>query len=224
VQSLHVVWDWNGTLLDDLEIIIEATNVGTAGYGVAPIDADIYRDHFTRPVRGFYDSLFGHPISDMEWDHLNKSFHDEYYARLHRAGLAPDAVSAIGRVTAMGWTQSLLSMSIHDRLLEAVAARGLAGNFALVTGLTGPTGGLKTEHLTAHVRELGADPTRVLVIGDTPDDVTAAKDLGAMAILYHGGSHHLSTLEGRGAPVARSLEHAVDLAVTLAGAGSRSPV
>ncbi len=219
MQPHHVVWDWNGTLLDDLEIIIEATNVGISVYGVPPMDEDVYRDHFTRPVRAFYDSLFGRPISDMEWAHLNKSFHDEYYARVERAALTRDAIPAMEEVAARGWTQSLLSMSVQSRLTEAVEARGLTGRFALIDGLTGATGGLKTTHLAAHIARLQLDSRRVVVIGDTPDDVAAARHAEAIAILYDGGSHHLPTLEAQGAPVAHSLEHAVKLAASLTGSG-----
>jgi phosphoglycolate phosphatase-like HAD superfamily hydrolase len=217
MQRHHVVWDWNGTLLDDLEIVIEATNVGISAYGVAPMDENVYRDHFTRPVRAFYDSLFGRPISDMEWAHLNKSFHDEYRARIERAALTPDAIPAIDEVVALGWTQSLLSMSVQTWLNEAVEARGLTERFDLVDGLTGATGGLKTAHLAAHIARLRLDSSRVFVIGDTPDDVAAARQSGAVAILYDGGSHHLPTLEAQGAPVAHSLEHAVALAASLTG-------
>lgn len=218
------MWDWNGTLLDDLEIVVEAVNVGIARFGMPPIDENGYRDHFTRPVRAFYDSLFGRLVSDMEWDDLNKSFHDEYHARLHRATLTSDALSAVSRVEELGWSQSLLSMSVHDRLLEAVAARGLADRFSLISGLTGVTGGLKTEHLSIHVDAVGAHPNRVVVIGDTPDDVTAARDLGAKAVLYDGGSHHLPVLQAQGAPVAHSLESAVDLAAeALASEGAEAP-
>lgn len=217
MTPLHIVWDWNGTLLDDLEIVVEALNVGTAAFGVAPIDEDGYRDHFTRPVRAFYCSLFGRTVSDVEWAYLNKTFHDEYYARVHRAVLTVDAVDAIDRVRGLGWSQSLLSMSVHDQLLPAVTERGIADRFSLIDGLTSPTGGLKSRHLEIHLDSLGHDPRGALLIGDTPDDAVAARHVGAEIILYDGGSHHLPTLEAMGAPVAHSLNDAVDLARRVAG-------
>jgi len=213
---LHIVWDWNGTLLDDLEVVIESLNVGTAAFDLPPIDEQGYRDHFTRPVRSFYDSLFGRPVSDMEWLQLNKTFHDEYYARAHRASLTVDAVEAVNRIAALGWSQSLLSMSIHDHLLDAVVSRGIADRFSLIDGLTGPTGGLKTRHLADHLFALGRDPADVLLIGDTPDDAMAAREVGARVVLYDGGSHHLPTLEAVGTSVAHSLNEAVDLAWRIA--------
>lgn len=220
-HPFHVVWDWNGTLLDDLEVVIEATNVGLAAYDVEPLDEDRYRDHFTRPVRVFYDSLFGRPVSDMEWELLNKSFHDEYYTRLDRARLTGDATSALRRVSALGWSQSLLSMSAYERLVQAVMDRGIFAYFNRVDGLSGATGGLKTDHLISHLDGLDIEPERVLVVGDTPDDVAAARNVGAWAVIYDGGSHHMPTLEAQGAPIAHSLEHAVDLAESIIS-GTRS--
>jgi phosphoglycolate phosphatase-like HAD superfamily hydrolase len=216
VRSLHIVWDWNGTLLDDLDIVVESLNVGTARFGVPSIDHEGYRDHFTRPVRGFYDSLFGRPISDMEWDQLNKSFHDEYYARVERATLTLGARDAIDRVVELGWSQSLLSMSIHDHLLEMVSSHGIADRFVSVDGIRSNTGGLKADHLATHLDSLRKEPTAVLLIGDTPDDAMAARGVGAAIVLYDGGSHHLDVLHALGAPVAYTLGDALDLAVRLA--------
>lgn len=216
VRPLHIVWDWNGTLLDDLDVVVESVNVGIAEFGLTSIDKDDYRDHFTRPVRAFYDSLFRRSIDDMEWGQLNKTFHDEYYARAHRAPLTMGSVEAVGRVTDLGWSQSLLSMSIHQRLLEAVSAHGIAHHFALVDGLTVPSGGLKTQHLESHLLSLRQEPDDVVLIGDTPDDAVAARDVGAGIILYDGGSHHLPRLKSMGAPVAGTLGEALDLVVRLA--------
>ena len=60
----HVIWDWNGTLVDDLPIVVDAVNASLAGIGAGPIVADDYRDHYTRPVRVFYDRLLGRAVTD----------------------------------------------------------------------------------------------------------------------------------------------------------------
>ena len=216
MRIVHIVWDWNGTLLDDLDIVVDSLNVGTARFGVGPIDHDGYRDHFTRPVRGFYESLFSRPVSDMEWEQLNKSFHEEYYARVDRASLTVGALEAIDRVRVLGWTQSLLSMSLHDRLLANVESYGIVDRFTLIDGLRIPSGGLKAVHLETHLETLQLEPDNVVVIGDTPDDAAAAQGVGAGIILYDGGSHHLHVLEDVAAPVAHTLGEAIDFAVRVA--------
>ena len=36
----HIIWDWNGTLFDDLHIVVESVNVSLAELGAPPIDAE----------------------------------------------------------------------------------------------------------------------------------------------------------------------------------------
>lgn len=208
----HIVWDWNGTLLDDLDIVLESLNVGISGFGVGPIDDLEYRNHFTRPVRSFYESLLDRAVSDMEWELLNKTFHEEYFSRVHRARLARDAMVAIDHVEARGWGQSLLSMTTQDQLNEIVASFRIADRFLRIDGLRGETGGLKASHLADHLASLGVDPSRALVIGDTPDDAAAARHVGSQVVLYDSGSHHPDELSSVGVPVVNTLVEALETA------------
>lgn len=210
----HLVWDWNGTLLDDLPIVIDAVNRSIGVFGLSPITADHYRDHYTRPVRHFYDGLFGRPVDDEEWSRLNSTFHDAYFELAAGVELAPGALVAIGLVEDAGWTQSLLSMSPQDWLTQTVDRLGLTDRFQLVDGLSGPTGGLKAGHLEDHLRMLGINGAAVVVVGDTPDDVAAARHVGARPILFHGGSHNIDVLEAEGVPIAETLSEAVRLALS----------
>ena len=211
-MSRHIVWDWNGTLLDDLHVVIEAVNLSMGALGLDPIDEHGYRDHFTRPVRAFYDSLFGRPIRDEEWELLNQGFHQHYYTLVPAAQLAPDAERALARAEERGWGQSLLSMSPQSYLEAVVAGTGIDHYFDSIDGLSGPTGGTKAQHLQDHVDGLGVDPALTVIIGDTPDDAAAARHVGASVILYDGGSHHLPALEEVGVPLAHTLLDAVELA------------
>lgn len=213
MADTHVVWDWNGTLLDDLPIVIEAVNhsIGTLGEG--PISADDYRDHYTHPVRAFYESLFGRVVTDDEWLRLNTTFHDSYFTLATTVELAPGAREAMSMIEEAGWTQSLLSMSPQDWLGKIVDRLDLTHRFDLVDGLSGPTGGLKAQHLADHLDAMDVDPVTTIVIGDTPDDVAAAHHVGATPILFHGGSHHMAVLEAEGVPIAETLVEAVEFAL-----------
>jgi hypothetical protein len=37
---IHVVWDWNGTLVDDLPIVVESVKAPHAAIGESPQDED----------------------------------------------------------------------------------------------------------------------------------------------------------------------------------------
>lgn len=219
MTDLHLVWDWNGTLLDDLEVVVESVNAGLAWQGAGPIDADGYRNHYVRPVSRFYETLLGRRLSDTEWRRINDIFHEAYFARVTRARLTFDAEEALERGRARGWSQSVLSMAPHDHLVEIVSHHRIVGYFAAVEGSRGDRGAEKAAALVTHVDRLGVSPDRVVVIGDIPDDAHAAFHVGAHAVLYDGGSHHRDDLEAVGVPVATSLREAVDLARHLTGPG-----
>jgi phosphoglycolate phosphatase-like HAD superfamily hydrolase len=212
--SIHIVWDWNGTLLDDLHVVIEAVNLSMGALGIDPIDEHGYRDHFTRPVRTFYDSLLGRAVGEDEWERLNQGFHDHYLTLVPTAQLAPDAEDALASAAERGWSQSLLSMSPQTQLESVVDAIGIGGYFERIDGLRGPTGGLKALHLEEHLSALDVGPGDAVIIGDTPDDAAAARQVGASVVLYDGGSHHLQVLQGLDLPLAHTLLEAVELAAT----------
>lgn len=209
-MNLHVVWDWNGTLLDDLRIVVAAVNASLAALDAPPIDADAYRDHYTRPVPVFYERLLGRPITPREWAHIDEVFHRVYRASLDGARLTGDAGAALDAVAASGATQSLLSMWWHEELLPATRRFGIDGYMTRIDGNRGEAGETKLRHLASHLAALGRD--RAVVIGDSLDDGWAAREMGVPCVLYDGGSHHRRELAALGVPIAGSLVEAVELA------------
>lgn len=212
----HVVWDWNGTLLHDLPLIVDAVNVLMAERDLEPIEVEDYTRLYTRPVRTFYERLFDRPIGDAEWEQLDHTFHDAYAAAVDdHAQLMAGAREALHAVDASHASQSLLSMYRHELLLPLVDRFDLDRHFEVVHGLVGVGGGRKLPHLERHLDEMvhlhGDDPTRVLVIGDAIDDALAAQHLGCRPVLLASGSHPRAELEATGAPVVDSLEEALDL-------------
>lgn len=215
----HVVWDWNGTLFDDLHIVVEAVNAAIDPFGVPSIDANGYRDHFQRPVQGFYDILLGRPVEDHEWHHIDEVFHEAYRDRLHHADLHTTALPAMERVAAEGGSQSLLSMWWHDELVPTVERLGIGEYMVRIDGNRHGAGDRKATQLIRHLDELeshGIDRRAVVMVGDTFDDGHAAHEAGIGCVLFAGGgSHHRHELEATGLPVADTLTEALELARVL---------
>jgi phosphoglycolate phosphatase-like HAD superfamily hydrolase len=211
----HVVWDWNGTLYDDLHIVVGAVNASLAELGERPIDDEAYRDHYTRPVRRFYEALLDRPVSSDEFVLIDRVFHETYGASLDQAGLAVDAETAVSRVSAAS-TQSLLSMWRHDSLVDYVGRLGLASYMTRIDGNRSTADASKAGAMEEHVTMLIADGTitdrtPVLVIGDGLDDARSAAAAGVDCVLYAGGTHHRRELERAGVPVADTLTQALQL-------------
>lgn len=211
MSTPHLVWDWNGTLLDDLSIVVAATNRALAAAGGSPVTADEHRRDFRRPISEYYGYVLGRSIDDAEFALLDRVFHDAYGESLATCALSAGAEDAL-----RDWpgSQSLLSMWFHDDLVPTVKRFGIADHFARVDGLRDPVGGgSKAPHLVAHLDALGLDGRDCVLIGDSVDDAHAAAFVGARAVLYEGGFTHPERLRETGLPVASSLAEAVRLAL-----------
>ena len=212
----HVIWDWNGTLCDDLHIVVDAVSASMALFGADPITPEIYRDHYTRPVHLFYDEMLGRDVTPDEWARIDETFHDVYRNSMDKASLTADARAALDHAGGAGCTQSILSMWWHDELVPTVDAMGLAEKMVLVDGNRAGGGETKTSHLEHHLQALEGslghlEFGRVLVVGDSLDDARAAREVGVPCVLYDGGSHHREELEAAGVPVADTLVQALQL-------------
>lgn len=208
----HVIWDWNGTLVDDLPVVVAAVNTSLAELGCPPIDADGYRNHYTRPVRLFYQRLLKRDITDAEWAQIDATFHGAYEAGLHEIELTSGALDAVTAIRKTGATQSILSMWWHERLVPEVERRGLTRFMRRVDGNLGIKGDTKTGTLQRHLDALGKVGS-VVMIGDSLDDASAAAATGVPCILYDGGSHHLAAMEQAGVPIATTLAEAASIAL-----------
>ncbi|SCE76392.1 Phosphoglycolate phosphatase, HAD superfamily [Micromonospora viridifaciens] len=209
----HLVWDWNGTLLDDLDLVVRATNVAFASAGGPAVTAEEHRVRFRRPIADYYAEMLGQAIDDEAFGRLDRIFHDAYRAGLTSCALAADATAAIA---AWPGGQSLLSMWFHEELVPTVQTYGLTPHFRRVDGLRAAVGGgHKAEWLEKHLAELGLGGHQVVLIGDSLDDADAALSVGARCVLYTGGLSDPARLQASGHPVADTLTEAVTLARTL---------
>ena len=211
----HVIWDWNGTLLDDVGAVLEATTVAFRQAGIdVVVSGDTYRRSFTRPIRLFYERLLGRPIGHDEWVRLDHAFHLEYARLDARCTLATGAREVLDEIRELGWSQSVCSMLPEEYLLPAVERQGIAGHFVRIDGLRGAErGGAKLENLIAHLDHIGVSPTRTVMVGDTVDDAVAARGAGIACILLDSGAglHDSETIRGAGVPVAADVPEALAL-------------
>jgi phosphoglycolate phosphatase-like HAD superfamily hydrolase len=206
----HLVWDWNGTLLNDLALVVAATNVALTSAGAQPVTEDEHRRDFRRPIIDYYGSLLGRTVEVEEFVRMDAIFHEEYRIGLSRVELAADARDAIA---SWAGTQSLLSMWFHQELIPTVDGFGLTPHFARIDGLRSEAGGgHKAGHLAAHLEALGIEGAETVLIGDSVDDAHAAASVGARCVLYAGGFTDPAKLSEVGVPVAGSLIEAVSLA------------
>jgi phosphoglycolate phosphatase-like HAD superfamily hydrolase len=211
----HVVWDWNGTLLDDNQVVLAAVNGVCAGFGRPGLTWAEWQAAYARPMRVSYEQILARVLDDEEWARVDKLYHERYDALLHTCALAAGVPDALRQLTESGRTQSLLSMWFHTRLTPTIEQFGLTQYFTRVDGLAGDVGGgSKADSLISHLEAQRLNPAEVVLIGDVVDDAMAARAAGAQCVLVTTGAMTRTALQTTGTPVTNSITEALQLLET----------
>ena len=107
----HVIWDWNGTLLDDVDLVVDIMNGLLAPRGLRPLDVPRYHEVFTFPVRDYYERL-GFDFAREPFEELAIEFITGYSARWPEADLRSGARRGIDELARRGLGQSVLSATL----------------------------------------------------------------------------------------------------------------
>lgn len=207
----HVIWDWNGTLLNDTWLCVEVLNGLLKKRGRAGISGEDYRQNFGFPVIHFYDYL-GFDTDVDSFDKVSHEFIGDYEARwLTECSLHPDAQDVLTEMATGGLTHSVLSAAKQEALETGIRHFGISEHF---TGLCG------TDNIYAHgkvergrhwIGQLPWEPKEIVLIGDTLHDFEVAEAMGTECILLAHGHHTPERLAATGKPVAHSLRELVEL-------------
>lgn len=203
MRELTVVWDFNGTLLDDLQACLDALNVLLRARQLAPVDRDYYRNHFGFPVIHFYERLGLIPADAEDWENIGESFHMRYLFSKHLK-LQPHAAETVMALHAAGVRQGVLS-ALEQGLLELQLEQfGLAHRMDFISGSRSYDGASKAD--AAAALKLKAP---IVLVGDTEHDAEVARAQGWNCVLCSAGHQTEGRLRKWGFPVISSLQELV---------------
>ena len=150
-----IVWDFNGTLLDDVRACLDALNSFLRARNLPQLSREDYRRRFGFPVADFYHALGMDFATPFDWESLGESFHMRYLFSPH-LGLQPGAAETVRALHARGIRQGVLS-ALEQGLLEVQLAQfGLAGAMDFIRGSRNYEGASKEAAADA-LRLRGAD-------------------------------------------------------------------
>ena len=192
-----VIWDWNGTLLNDTDMCYQIANEMRSTRGMALMQGvEEYRKYFTFPVIDYYRRM-GYTFETEPFENISREFVSMYAARYPSCALQPCAKDALSAVLQTGARQVLLSATGQERLDEQVVFFELGDYFERVIGNSNNLAHGKADYAKAFLRESGVSPARALFVGDTDHDFEIASAIGcgcALLTAGHQSKQHLSTL------------------------------
>jgi phosphoglycolate phosphatase len=205
----HVIWDWNGTLLDDAELCVEVMNSVLTRRKLKPLTAETYAAAFRFPVRDYYEEL-GFDFERETFEVVGTEFIAGYSAGEARCSLRHDARSTLEGVESRGLRQSVLSASQQTRLEAQVKRHEVHAHFEALVGLDDHYAAGKVEVGRRWLEKSDVDPLRTVLVGDTDHDVEVARALGVQCVLIPSGHQSAARLAKTGAEVLPTLAALLD--------------
>ena len=181
-----IIWDWNGTLLNDIDICVECMNRLLEVRKLEKLDTLAYREIFTFPVREYYRRL-GFDFDLEEFEKPAIEFIDLYYEKLPDADLFATATDLLSLLKERKYHLSILSAMEHERLLLSLKAKNVFHFFDLISGIDDHYAHSKLEMGKDLLKKMIFKPEEILLIGDTIHDFEVASDLGVDALLVAKG-------------------------------------
>lgn len=192
----HIVWDWNGTLLDDVDICIGILNEMLARSGRAGITKEKYLRIFGFPIRDYYLRA-GLTFEELSFEELAEIYIKKYGAASAKAPLTRGAESVLGEIEALGISQSVISASERTILRSQIEERGISRYFSDILGLGDNYADGKTDIAVSWMKNTGQSPENVLFVGDTLHDLEVASHMGCRVLLICGGHQSRERLTER---------------------------
>lgn len=191
-----VLWDFNGTLLDDVSLSVRSVNALLVARGLPALTVSAYREVFGFPISE-YNRAIGFDLEAESMETISDQYHVEYMRGLPEMGLHKDVRDTLEAFRDAGARQFVLSAMEEVRLRGAVEALGISPFFEAVYGLGDLLGHSKIDRGRELLRDHRIDPARSLMIGDTDHDAEVAHALGtdiALVAQGHQSADRLRTV------------------------------
>ena len=199
----NVVWDWNGTIVDDSFLFVETMNSVLSDYSLPQISLRDYRKSFCFPIQKYWASL-GFVFNKKQFDEMNHSFIGRYKKKMFVPLLHKNILCVLKKLQKETINQFVVSASENSLLLDSVEHYGLGGFFSSVWGVDNLNALGKESLAKELVSSANINPHETLLVGDTSLDYRVACSVGFSPLLVSFGHFSRSRLLKTGAPIVDS--------------------
>ena len=204
LNKKHIVFDWNGTLIDDAWIFVDILNSLLKKRNLNQIDLNKYQEMFCFPLTDFYQNL-GFDVSPDAFNILKEDFVFEYNKRQFAAHLFPDAIDTINKIKSHNVKLSILSASNQKILSSLMNFYSINHFFTHILGVDNYEAVGKEKLGFKLLNFLGESRSDIVVVGDTDLDYRVSQKLGIDCILISRGHQSHQRLSVLDCPVIYSL-------------------
>ncbi len=180
-----IIWDFNGTLVDDVYAALGAVNDMLTRRDQKIITIDDYYKAVDTPIWKFYEQVF--TPGTITPEEAIAEFATGYDKHIKSEPLMEGANQVLSYLASLHKTQLVVSASHIDKVTSRLVSLGVMDYFQKVLALTDYNAGDKTFLAQRYITNNGISSDDVVVIGDCVADWQMSKNLHCDCILNTKG-------------------------------------
>ena len=205
LNKKHIVFDWNGTLIDDAWVFVDILNVLLKKRNLKHINLKKYQEGFCFPIIDFYKNL-GFDVTPDAFNILKEDFIIEYNKRQFLAHLFPDTIDALNIIKSHNLRLSILSASNQKTLNSLLNFYSINHFFSHILGVDNYEAIGKEKLGFKLLNSLEDSRNDIIMVGDTDLDYKVSQNLGIDCVLISRGHQSYKRLSLLGCPVIYELK------------------
>lgn len=182
----NIIWDWNGTLLNDLELCLSIANKMLANHQDQPIDLAAYKNAFGFPITAYYEKI-GIDLAKESFDALTDKFVSNYNQAVKNCGLHDGAKEILNGFKQQQKDQFILTAAHLDFVTPLLNGFDIHHHFEAVEGVDNYKAQGKAARGVRMMEEQKIQLSDTVLIGDTYHDFEVASAMGIDCVLVANG-------------------------------------
>lgn len=182
----NIIWDWNGTLLNDLWLSVEIANKMLAEHNGSSISNAAYQAAFGFPITAYYEKI-GIDLKKESFDILTEKFVSNYNAGVLDCQLHQGVTDLLSNFQQTNFSQFILTaahLDLVNPLLEKFSIRSF---FKAIEGVDNFKAEGKVDRGIRLMKNHQINPKETVLLGDTYHDFEVASAMNIDCILIANG-------------------------------------
>ena len=196
MKTKHIIWDWNGTILNDAWLCVEIVNEMLEKRNIPLVTEKYYSDTFDFPVENYYRNV-GFDLESESFEELSDEYMSAYEKRKRECKLHSFFNNSQAYISNNNIKQSILSACADDYLKDAISHHELTDSFDHISGLNNIFAHSKEDNGRKLINEISIPKEECILIGDTIHDLDVANAMGIECWLIPSGHNSLERLKKR---------------------------
>jgi len=189
-----IIWDWNGTLLNDVWLCVEIVNKLLENHNQLQLDEAGYKQVFGFPIVEYYQKI-GIDLKKESFEELTQKFIPKYEAKVKQCQLHEKAIHILDKFHHTKSNQFILTAGHKENVSRLLEHHSINKYFTEVEGLDNHRAESKLERGRQLIQKYQINKKEAVLIGDTIHDFEVANEIGVDCILIANGHQSKKRLE-----------------------------